>query len=137
MHQLDATAGNACQPALAYYDKSPIRIRPLAVQNVGTEDAFITCAFQIDVTGNVQSLKVSIFNATDVPKNVQCTGISGVDFPGYLTKIAVMPPNGTQTLTWGTGDFPEPNAEIHTFGMSCLLKSGTGIGLTRLTISTP
>jgi len=129
-----ANAANSCIPSRPAYEGA-VRKRPLAVQNEGDTDAFVTCAFAND--GTVYYFQMAIQNQTPVPKNVTCTAVNGsnnIQTPAaYMVKTAFLAPNSYLMLTFDGSDFggtagnPLPSDFI---GANCILIPGTGIGET-------
>lgn len=124
-----------CQGALPVYD-SLIRKRPLAVQNVGNADAFVTCSFtsQGGYNGS-DTQRVSMwFRATGgAAATISCTAVTGYDtgFNEFVTKTVVAPASGQQVnIAWRGVDFEDAPAEIiddGLFSVSCTLPAGTAI----------
>jgi hypothetical protein len=131
------TAANAtanCQGALPNLEGS-IRKRPLAVQNEGTANAFVTCSFSseydVDDRRQVSYFGAWMINKSTTPKTVSCTGVAGYDsYDGnvYVSRTITLPANGT---TQGEMFFePVDNGGQGYYplvSMSCSIPPGVGI----------
>jgi hypothetical protein len=121
-----------CQGALPAFE-TQIRKRPLAVQNEGTANSFITCSFETDVgnaTGNAPVLLDTYFsNNTAAAINLSCTAVTG--FQGgesneYLNQTITIPANGQGNLFWTDTDF-ENGIASGLISISCNIPRGVGI----------
>lgn len=130
-------SGNAtaiCQGALPSFEGS-IRKRPLAVQNEGTTNAFVTCSFVTMYDRNDQAavsyFGVYLSNAATVARTVTCTGVAGYNTnPSnqYLSKTVTVAPGGQlQTqLIFGIADNGNVGF-LPVVSVSCNLPAGVGI----------
>lgn len=139
VEQVRATYTNPtgiCQAALPNFEGA-IRKRPLAVQNEGTTDSFITCSFTAQ-SGGITTVTVEFTNSNDSVRIMSCTGVSGYaggPLINYLVKNVLMQPAGAvSSLTWNAADFPNAPAEFpsDSFSISCKLLPGTGINRSRV-----
>jgi hypothetical protein len=120
-----------CQGALPAFE-TQIRKRPLAVQNEGTANSFITCSFEADVgnaTGNAPVLLDTYFsNNTAASINLTCTAVTG--FQGgtneFVSKTVTMPAGGDGNLFWADTDFDDGFAS-GLVSISCNIPRGAGI----------
>ena len=123
-----------CQSALPVFDGN-VRKRPLAVQNEGLRNAFITCSFEVDAgnaIGNGPVLLDTYFTSTVGPININCTAVSG--FQGgtneYLNQtIAIDPTDPEEPYgngVWIDTDF-EAGLGSGLISISCNLPPGVGI----------
>jgi len=139
----DARAGNAqtrhisgnatsfCQSALPVFDGN-VRKRPLAVQNEGSGNAFVTCSFTSQAT-DLFDVAVFAINNTNVAVALTCTAVTGgADTVNtYNAKTISIPAFGIQGVGWtgvdygGGSDSPIPGAGL--FNVSCNLLPGVGI----------
>lgn len=133
-----ANAASICQSALPAFD-GLIRKRPLAIQNEGTSDAFVTCPMILVYSGGNPTLAVVHTRSNDgVAHQVSCTGVSGFatgDTNQSVVKTITVNASGTQSvLSWSAGDFTGPGIEFPSpfFSLSCLLPPGTGLKQTFL-----
>lgn len=130
-----------CQGALPAFETA-IRKRPLAVQNEGTTNAFVTCSFlsqgSIDSSTTNPNDVLVYFNSvsgTNVP--ISCTGVSG--YAGganeFVVKSVIVPANGQAQITWNSADFAGAPANFPSglFSISCNLPPGGAINDTRMT----
>lgn len=129
---------NVCQSSLPVFDGN-IRKRPLAVQNEGTGNAFITCSYP---SGEGRAAGISpttrvwqyFVNTTAAPITVSCTGVSG--YPGlgneYIVKSLELAPNSTNgQISWFAADFsgsPTTFPGQSMFSTNCVLPPGSGLG---------
>jgi len=123
-----STAAGLCQPAFGA-SETAIRKRPLSVQNEGTTNAFVSCAFTAPFAPTVAQLWLN--SADGLAHLVSCTGISGYNTndPIYVVKsTTVGPGDGQEPISFlpadfgGTADF---GSEY--FSTSCSLPPGAGI----------
>ncbi|MEP6633009.1 MAG: hypothetical protein ABJA62_02260 [Luteimonas sp.] len=133
---LVANATAACQPALPVFDGN-IRARPKAVQNDGTNNAFVSCAYYsqstVNTAGNPKTVEVSFSTKGGVAMFFSCTGIVGAEgttFP-VSVKSNLLPADGSRvSIIWSAVDFggiqgnPLPSG---LFGLSCNLPPTVGI----------
>ena len=120
-----------CQGALPSFEGS-LRKRPLAIQNEGTGDAFVTCAFEGSngATRDTTQISVILRNLGPTAVNVSCTlvdGGIGLYTPSYFTKTVSVAPGATtnSAISWVAADngglgFIYP-------AMSCNLPPGVAI----------
>lgn len=133
-----------CQGALPAFE-TQIRKRPLAVQNEGSSNSFVTCAFtsqgSYGATTTNPTTIVVWFNAiggADV--TINCTGVSGYQTGNneYIPKSAVAPASGGQVgMTWSAADFEgaPANFPAGAFAISCNLPPGGAINDSRMTFA--
>jgi hypothetical protein len=120
-----------CQGALPNFEGS-IRKRPLAVQNEGTSNAFITCSFEVDAgnaIGNGPVLLDTYFsNNTAAPINLTCTAVSGFqgDTNEFVGQTISLPASGGGNLFWVDTDF-EQGLGSGLISISCNIPPGVGI----------
>lgn len=122
-----------CQGALPAFE-TQIRKRPLAVQNEGTANSFITCSFEYDVVnaiGNSGVLLDTYFsNNTAAAVNLNCTAVTG--FQGedsvneYVAQTIAIPANGHANPVWIDTDF-ENGFASGLISISCNIPPGVGI----------
>lgn len=133
--QVGATASSPalCQPALPSFD-GLIRKRPLAVQNEGSANAFVSCAFNGDYLDNsgVSEVTVYLINNNAVPTTVNCTLVNshaGGLYAAYPKSVEVPAnsPGGLSTVQWTTADRGGANFS-RWVSLSCQLPPGTGLG---------
>jgi hypothetical protein len=130
-------AASGCQAALPVFE-GRIRKSPLAIQNAGTERAFLTCSFVTDnnISGSIGTkvFGVYVINNGVGTATIHCTGVIGqavADSPRYITKNVSIAPGATRFLQWDERDnggvyFPASEP----VSVSCNLPAGTGISLT-------
>jgi hypothetical protein len=131
-----ANAPSICQGALPNFEGA-LRKRPLAVQNEGAVDAFVTCAWSTEtfpVRLHVQAGAIGGQGA-----NLTCTLVSGTegnDFVRTSTKSIDLPANGLQQeFTWRPEDFGQPTGSEFPnafLGLTCKLPPATNLGATYL-----
>jgi hypothetical protein len=122
-------AAGICSPAFGP-SETAIRKRPLALQNEGVHDAFVTCAFTSQGYPTRASLQVVTLDG--IAHAITCTGVASDWYaPMYLPKVANTTPGfqgGNILLTWQAADFGQPVVFISRFfSVSCKLPPGTGI----------
>jgi hypothetical protein len=118
-----------CQGALPNFEGA-LRKRPLALQNEGTSNAFVTCA--IPTQGRVDGLEVYGSSHAGVAGNVDCTLVSGYKggTNNYIPKSMTTTADGEWAGSyWDGSDFPgEPELMPSSFiAVSCNLAPGTGL----------
>lgn len=118
-----------CQGALPNFEGA-IRKRPLALQNEGTSNAFVTCV--IPNQGRVEAIEVYASSHNGVAGTVECTLVSG--WKGgtnhYLPQTTATPADGGWAgLVWEGVDFPGAPVLMPSnyLGLSCNLPAGTGL----------
>lgn len=126
----------ACQPALPLY-ATQIRTRPMAAQNEGTKDAFVTCGMR-GVLNNVRYIQqagVMLRNNSARSISVRCTLVdAGVDLntPTYYTRTVQLAANSAGTQIVWTAALHNSGLSFRYPAVSCLLPPGAGIsGVTR------
>lgn len=127
-----SNATGLCQSALPVFD-GVIRKRPLAIQNEGTSDAFISCAMTFDEYVAYPSKATVYAGSIDgAAHQVSCTAITGRarGFNYRATKTITVPASGDPVaFVWeaydfylGASNFPSP-----LLSLTCLLPPGTGL----------
>ncbi len=134
--QFASNPAGICQGALPAFEAA-IRKRPLAVQNEGTQTAFVTCAFtsQGDFSASAENpvAVVMWFNTTSgAATSISCTGVSGYQQgPNqFVVKTATAPATGAQApILWEASDFADAPDIFPSglFSVSCALPPGTAI----------
>lgn len=132
---------NYCQSALPVFDGN-IRKRPLAVQNEGAANAFVTCSFaaQADIAGgNLLSVGMVAKNYGAAEATLNCTGIAGYEDEAGGNQILVKSrelraAGGKSMLSWNASDF-ENNRFPLPFSISCNLPPGVGLLESYMTIT--
>lgn len=123
-----------CQSALPVFD-GVIRKRPLAVQNEGTTNSFITCSFEVDAgnaIGNAPVLLDTYFASTAGPISVTCTAVSGFntgtnEFVSQTIEIDPADPDNPQgNGFWTDTDF-DAGLGSGLVSISCNIPPGVGI----------
>lgn len=137
--RVTAQAAAVCQGALPSFEGA-IRKRPLAVQNEGSTDAFVTCALNNPGynagTTFISLLLIYVQNQNSSNRTITCTAVnsSATESPGaplYLTRTVQVPSSDTEStpITFEAGDFPGSPVALpgDTVMVSCKLLPGTGI----------
>lgn len=123
-----------CQPALPAYE-ALIRKRPLAIENEGSQHAYVTCALQTEeVSLNVQSFSTRLSNRSDAQVTVTCTAVIGDELASasYLPKSITLAPGTAGNLTW-TGADAGGLLTSKSIAMSCHLPPSVGLNRNRVT----
>lgn len=105
---------NYCRPALPAFE-GLIRTRPLAVQNEGSTNAFVTCAMASlrgllndDIIDNAD-YEINISNIGGQPITVSCTAVAGrAGNPAgqeFDTKTNTIQPGDEELFEWTNADF--------------------------------
>lgn len=124
-----------CQGALPVFETS-IRKRPLAVQNEGTSDAFVTCSFEFDsvnAIGNTATLVDTYFtNTSDTEQTMTCTAVTGfegdLEFPNeYVSQTFVIEPGEQANPYWIDTDFEDGGLASGLVSISCNVPAGVGV----------
>lgn len=131
-----SNAAGICQSAFSSGAGAVIRARPMAVQNEGAINAFVTCSFPYndeadELPSGPAGLGVRIVNNTPVGTSVTCTLVAGTppSTPEFVVKSEVIPGNGSFIIRFLPTDLaggaetviPAPN-------VSCGLPPDTGVG---------
>jgi hypothetical protein len=128
-------ATGACQSALPVFD-GQIRKRPLAIQNVGTASAYVSCSFMTPAHGTgVNSVNLIAENNTGTAVDVSCTLVVGVSklAPTYFPKTITLPANsGLNSFTWTAANNGGVPFDSYAISASCSLPVGTGLSLSQL-----
>jgi hypothetical protein len=139
-----AHATAICQGALPAFE-TLVRKRPLAMQNEGDANAFVTCSFNNPGTNaggsRISSITVYLQNAAAGTRTISCTAVNiaaGADAAAalYRTKSIPVPRDaGASTaLQFTAADFPGAPILLpgDAVSVSCNLLPGTGITSTVL-----
>lgn len=136
-----SNAVDVCQGALPSFDGS-LRKRPLAINNEGTEPAYISCSIraplgQIDGGGtDVTQIIVLLTNRASTAQSVSCTLVDGVaapfpSFPAiYLPKTVDLQPDAFGVINWF--DFETEAGRYRLPNLSCALPPGTEINIVQM-----
>ncbi len=129
-----ANATSYCQTSLPTFDGN-VRKRPLAVQNEGTTNAFVTCSFLMQTGGTTASTptRVDVWaqNQTAAAQDLTCTMVTGfaTGTNQFVTKTVTLAANGVQNvLSWVPANFTGgvfPDGDP--LSISCNLLPGVGI----------
>lgn len=129
-----SNAAGVCQSAFSSGAGAVIRARPLAVQNEGAANAFVTCSLPYNDEGPEQpntfgGMGARLVNNTPTPVVVSCTLVSGTSAASanYVVKETNIAANSANTMFFDTVDLPGAPATILAPNISCSLPSGTGI----------
>jgi hypothetical protein len=126
--------GNAtafCQAANPVSDAA-IRRRPLALQNEGTANVFVSCSFVTDTgyggSAGTDGFQLIVTNTTGTPKTASCTGIVGTVSNGalYFPSSVEIAANSTTYFTF-TGGEEGPFDSYAAINASCVLPPGVSI----------
>lgn len=127
--QMGATT--ACKSALPAFDGN-MRTRPLAMQNEGTVNAFVSCA-HANVANNfdneIDVAAVFLANNTTAPVSISCTLITDrLGAPNtYIPKTVTLGANARTNLIWTGQDDNNGDPLSNFVNFSCSLPPGTGI----------
>lgn len=126
-----ANATAFCQPALPTFDGN-IRKRPLAVQNEGSSNAFITCSLLAQGLNTITLAGIYAASNDGAAHSLTCTGITGYNTGTNeaVVKTVELPASGGQVqLVWEAGDFDGAPAVFPSslFNVSCNLAPGVGL----------
>lgn len=132
--EMSANAAANCQGALPSFEGA-IRKRPLAVQNEGTSNSFVTCAFvneyDVDDIRAVDYFGVFLVNNGATDATVNCTGVAGFDTNDtnvFISKSVVVPANrADQALMVFVPADNGGNSFYPLVAVSCNLPAGVGI----------
>lgn len=136
--KVTAQAVAVCQAALPAFEGA-IRKRPLAIQNEGTSNAFVTCALN-NPGNNVGTTFISIVqiyaqNLNSGSRSISCTAVNSSATaspdPIYASRtVQVSPSDSNSTLVeFAADDFPGSPSVLpgDTVSVSCTLVPGMGI----------
>jgi len=136
--RVTAQAVAVCQGALPSFEGA-IRKRPLAIQNEGSSNAFVTCA--LNNTGYnagttfISTVLIYAQNLNSSSRSITCTAVnsSATTSPDslYVTRTVSVSPSDTNStlIEFAAADFPGSPAALpgDTVSVSCNLVPGTGI----------
>jgi hypothetical protein len=137
--RVTAQAVAVCQGALPSFEGA-IRKRPLAVQNEGTTNAFVTCA--LNNTGYnagttfISSVEIYAQNLNSSTRSITCTAVNSSataspDAPLYAIRTVNVSPSDTHStlIEFAADDFPGSPVTLpgDTVSVSCTLVPGMGI----------
>lgn len=130
---LYSNAAGVCQSALPGFD-GLIRKRPLAIQNEGATDAFVTCPMTSlgAGSGNPSSVVIWARSNDSAEHVVSCTGVTdyATGTNAYVVKTVTLPASGSQqVMRWQPADFPGSTTTLPSpfISFSCSLPPGTGL----------
>lgn len=137
--RVTAQAVAVCQAALPAFEGA-IRKRPLAIQNEGTTDAFVTCALN-NIGYNAGTTRISTVlihaqNQNASSRQISCTAVNSdaaeTADPLYLARTVQIPAsddNESIEIAFPAGDFPGAPILLpgDTVSVSCNLVPGMGI----------
>ena len=126
-----------CQSALPA-NEGTIRKRPLAVQNEGTQPAYVTCSYIVQ--GSIAIKRALIWSSSNdgTPKTITCTGVTGFKSgPNqYVVHTTELPASGVSTsLDWVPTQFTGGSTTVFPsshFSLSCLVPPGAGLNQLQL-----
>lgn len=131
-------ATGVCQSALPLYERL-IRKRPLAIQNEGDSNAFVSCSLMgtaHSATGfrSIDRVQIGLINFSGATVGVTCTLVDGVLSGNntYFTKIFTVPVTGGSSWDFAWVDATDNGGQnfFLTSNISCNLPPGTGISYT-------
>lgn len=123
-----AHGAGACQAALPNYE-GQIRKRPLALQNEGTQAAFVSCS-PVSLHGSPlhgTGHGLTLVNNTAAAVALSCTAVNGPPLDAtYMPRSVEVPAGGTATLSWHADDGVDG---LNLFGtsISCAIPPGIGV----------
>lgn len=129
-----SSAAGMCQSSYPATAGALVRARPLAVQNEGSNVAFVTCSYPtlgVDEEPNVFGLGIVFIS--DAPTNVPvtCTLVSGATRDAnvvYQPKTQVIPAGSSdQFMMFLPSQLPTPAPTILLPNVSCGLPPGVGL----------
>lgn len=133
-----------CQGALPAFETA-IRKRPLAVQNEGASNAFVTCSFTSQggtsaSATNPTSVLVYFNTISGTDTQINCTGVTGYvsGTNEFVVKATTAPASGQQTsMLWNAADFAGAPETFPSgmFSISCNLPPGAAINDSRVSFS--
>ena len=139
-----AQATAICQGALPAFE-TQIRKRPMALQNEGSSNSFVTCSFNNpgpnSGTSRISSVTVYLQNMSSGSRTVSCTAVStgaGADTDDALYSVkSIQVPrdlDGSTALQFASADFPGEPILLpgDAVSVSCNLLPGLGIASTVL-----
>lgn len=131
-----SNAAGVCQSAFSSGAGAVIRARPLAVQNEGAANAFVTCSLpyndegnELPTGGNFNDIGVRLVNTTASNVEVTCTLVSGTDTAStvFVPKAGIISANAVGLILFSTTDLPGDPAMIEAPNFSCGLPPGLGV----------
>jgi hypothetical protein len=125
-----ANAPAFCQASLHAYDVH-LRKRPLAIQNEGTSNAFVSCSLLGQDSHPWSTTKVAIWatNNDDAPHTLTCTGISGYNTGPNIAVVKTIniPASGQGPPDVAVAWLPEDGVLGRLFSVSCILPPGVSL----------
>jgi len=131
---LSANPVSYCQAPLSAFD-GQIRKRPLAMQNEGTSNAFVTCAFTRQVSDPrnfIFLVQMFASNAGTSPQDLACTLVTGTgeaispDNIFIPKTVTIMPGVSRALLQWDQGDLAAITT-VTEYSLSCNLPPSTAL----------
>lgn len=137
-----ANATSDCQSALPVFD-GQIRKRPLAVQNEGSSNAFVTCSFtrQTGAPSVPTKVYVAAFTVGGLEQSITCTFVAGTGGSGappadYVPKTILLDSSGqSDEMLWQAADFPGGVFPQDDYSVSCNLLPGVALGKSLIVFS--
>lgn len=140
--EFQQNASGTCQAALPSYE-GQIRKRPLALQNEGVANAFVSCSLLSPgasassfLAGEIYAVSITLDNNGPHPVDVTCTLIAGASRSSanhYFPKTITLPAESTYNrIDWSQQpDFSDGKIGPPP-GMSCNLKPGVAMATTSI-----
>lgn len=126
-------ATGVCQPATPL-ELGGLRFRPLGIFNNKTTPIYISCTFDTEFVGDVNTTDFTIYfdNQGNVEQTVQCTAVGGRRGLGSTSVAgeALVAANAGNTIFFGNVD--RVSAAVSAYGISCLLPPKVEMGLIRM-----
>lgn len=124
---------NYCRPALPAFD-GKIRTRPLAMQNEGNDNAFVTCSMgsirEFGTEADTVEYDIAVSNNSQQQMEILCTAVSGrASAPAgvhSVTRGLSLAPGAEAVFEFDNGDFPGAAIPL-LVSYSCLLPPGGAI----------
>ena len=126
-------AGSHCSPI-----EMPCAPKPLGLNNISSEGAFVTCNWQGDATLNGRGawqVFVLVSNTSTGGRTITCTLVNGTQTGAtssatYTPKAVALAPGTNTFLAWTPSELPGAPAEITQPSVTCLLPAGTTLHYT-------
>ncbi|MGH8033375.1 MAG: hypothetical protein ACREO8_13705 [Luteimonas sp.] len=130
LHSAAANPAARCQAARPVFDQS-LHKRPLAVQNEGTSNAFVTCSYEADSFASLNGILVlDTFFTNNSANTVQltCVAVSGFQegTNEYIAKTTVIEAGQQGNPSWEAVEVPSGLLDS-LINISCALPPGVSI----------
>ena len=115
---------------------SGVKVKALALDNVGTSGVWVTCGFTSDESAlGITGLRISLHNQNTLPATISCTAVVGTSASPatYYAKSVGIGPGAENKIDWTALGDGGGIVFAHPASATCLLPAGTGITTNEIT----